>query len=65
MDDKQKTQILDIISIAVQLVPVLTSLITAISQIAGNLELSEATKQELINKIKEAQDEVMNLPEIL
>jgi len=65
MDDTQKTQVLDIITIAIKIVPVLTALIAAISKVAGNLDLSEATKQELIDKIRAAQDEVMSLPDIL
>lgn len=65
MDDTQKAQVIDIINIAIKIVPVLTALIASISKIASNLDLSESTKQELIDKIKAAQDEVMSLPEIL
>lgn len=64
MSDEKTQQIIDIVNIGLKVVPVLLSLITTIGALVKNLEISDSTKEELIEKIKEARDKVAALPDI-
>lgn len=64
MDDEQRQQVIDIINIGIKVVPVLLSLITSIGLMVKKFDISDTKREELIDMIQKAKDEVASLPPI-